>query len=308
MNTVVSLIPSATEIVWALGAADQLVGRSHECDHPASVQSLPVCTAPNLNPAGDSAEIDAEVKSLLHRALSVYRLETEELKRLQPSVVITQTQCEVCAVTLAEVEAGLREWVEGRPRLVSLAPMALGDLWKDIARVAEALDISDRGAELVRRLMGRVEEIGRITAKAAHRPRVACIEWIEPLMAGGNWIPEMVELAGGRCLFGVAGRHSPWISWEDVLAHDPDVLLLMPCGFDIKRTRSEMHWLTGRPEWGQLQAVQSGKVYLTDGNHYFNRSGPRLVESLEIMAEIFHPGLSHFGHEGHGWCRFAPEV
>ena len=305
MDRVVSLIPSATEILCALGASERLVGRSHECDFPRAVQSLPVCTAPNLNPLGSSREIDGEVKSLLRQALSIYRLETETLARLQPQLVITQAQCEVCAVTLSQVEAALGGWLEGRPRLVSLEPMVLGDLWSDIARVAEALGIPERGEELVRRLRGRVEEIGRTAQKARQRPSVACIEWIEPLMAAGNWIPEMVQLAGGDNLFGVAGGHSPWISWQDLPAHDPDVLLLMPCGFDMARTRTEMHWLTERPEWGELKAVQSGRVYLTDGNHFFNRSGPRLVESLEMMAEIFHPGLFRFGHEGNGWQPYA---
>lgn len=303
MNRVVSLIPSATEIVCALGAAEQLVGRSHECDYPAEVRALPVCTAPNLNTQGDSAEIDREVKSLLHRALSVYRLDTGMLSRLDPQVVITQTQCEVCAVTLSEVEDALQDWVEGRPRLVSLEPMALDDLWTDIARVAEALQIPERGSQLVQRLKGRVADISTATSQAQNRPRVACIEWIEPLMAGGNWIPEMAALAGGQAIFGVAGEHSSWISWDDVVRENPEVLLIMPCGFGIERSRTEMHWLTERPEWGQLSAVQSGRVYLTDGNHFFNRSGPRLVESLEIMAEIFHPGLCAYGHEGTGWVK-----
>lgn len=177
------------------------------------------------------------------------------------------------------------------------------DLWTDIAKVAEALQIPERGSELVQRLKGRVAEISAATGKAQGRPRVICIEWIEPLMAGGNWIPEMVVLAGGQAIFGVAGEHSPWISWQDVLRENPEVLLIMPCGFGIERSRAEMHWLTERPEWGQLSAVQSGRVYLTDGNHFFNRSGPRLVESLEIMAEIFHPGLCGYGHEGNGWVR-----
>ena len=303
MDTVVSLIPSATEIVCALGAGEQLVGRSHECDFPGAVTQLPVCTAPNLNPRGSSAEIDREVKSLLHRALSVYRLETDTLIRLNPQVVITQTQCEVCAVTLEEVEAALQSWVQGRPRLVSLAPMALDDLWTDIAHVAGALGIAAKGEEVVLGLKDRIADIAATARSGRSRPRVACIEWIEPLMAGGNWIPEMATLAGGECVFGEAGRHSPWISWEQVVNEDPDVVLLMPCGFDIERTRAEMHWLNQRTQWSSLKAVGAGQVYLTDGNHFFNRSGPRLVESLEIMAEILHPELFSFGHEGRGWMR-----
>ena len=300
---VVSLLPSATEIVCALGLAGWLVGRSHECDYPAEVSALPVCTAPNLDPKGTSPEIDTEVKGLLERALSIYRIERETLRGLRPEVVITQTQCEVCAVSLPDVERALADWVEGRPRLISLEPMRLADLWKDIAGVAAALGREARGRELVAALQARVAAVEKSARDAAERPSVACVEWLEPLMAGGNWIPEMVELAGGQCLFAKAGAHSPWLTWEALRAADPDVILLMPCGFDMARTRAEAHWLTDRPGWDTLRAVKAGRVYLTDGNAYFNRSGPRLVDSLEILAEILHPRRFHFGHEGSGWQR-----
>ena len=301
MTRIVTLLPSATEIVCALGLGGQLVGRSHECDFPAEVRGLPVCTAPNLNPEANSPEIDLEVKSLLRRAVSIYRLDTETLLRLEPEVVITQTQCEVCAVSLEQVEAALHSWVAGRPRLLSLAPMVLADLWTDIASVAEALGVAGRGRELTQDLEGRVAAIAEAAAGVAPRPRVACIEWIEPLMGAGNWIPELVGMAGGENLYGVAGEHSPWLDWEALRKEDPDVLLLMPCGFGMERTRAELHWLTERPGWQELKAARTGRIYFSDGNHYFNRSGPRLVESLEIMAEIFHPERFNFGHRGTGW-------
>ena len=301
---IVTLLPSATEIVCALGFGERLVGRSHECDFPESVRSLPVCTAPNLDPGGTSPAIDGAVRSLLERALSIYRLDTDLLKRLGAEVVITQTQCDVCAVSLEEVEAALADWLEERPRLVSLAPRTLGDLWEDIARVAGALGAPERGTQLNTVLRARVASLQGRARELPERPTVACIEWIEPLMAAGNWVPELVELAGGRDRFGVAGEHAPWLQWPALAEADPEVIVLMPCGFDLEKTQSEMHWLTERPEWRGLRALREGRVYLTDGNQYFNRSGPRLVDSLEILAEILHPQQFNFGFEGTGWRKW----
>lgn len=300
---IVSLLPSATEIVCALGATDRLVGRSHECDFPPSIRRLPACTQSKLDPRGASAEIDREVKALLGAALSIYHIDVSRLKELRPDTVLTQSQCEVCAVSLPEVEQAIGEWVESRPRLISLAPNSLADVWSDVLRVAEALGVDRRGEELVRELQGRVGTIAAKARTVTHRPSVACVEWIEPLMAAGNWVPELVELAGGLNLFGEAGKHSPWLNWEAVCEHDPEVILLLPCGFDINRTRREMTTLTGKPGWENLRAYRTGRIYLADGNQFFNRPGPRLVESLEILAESFHPGMFHFGHEDVGWCR-----
>ena len=304
---IVTLLPSATEIVCALGFGDRLAGRSHECDFPESVRSLPVCTAPNLDPGGTSPAIDRAVRSLLERALSIYRLDTDLLKGLEPGVVITQTQCDVCAVSLEEVEAALADWLEGRPRLVSLAPRTRDNLWEDIARVAGALGAPERGAQLNTELRARVASLQeRVRALGLpERPTVLCIEWIEPLMAAGNWVPELVDLAGGRDLFGVAGEHAPWLQWPALAEADPEVIVLMPCGFDMEKTQHEMHWLTGRPEWQGLRALREGRIYLTDGNQYFNRSGPRLVDSLEILAEILHPERFDFSFEGNGWRRWV---
>jgi iron complex transport system substrate-binding protein len=184
-----------------------------------------------------------------------------------------------------------------------LAPNALADVWADIVRVAHALDADRAGLALVDRLQARMQGIAGQAATLPSRPTVACIEWIEPLMASGNWMPELVAMAGGVNLFGEAGKHAPWMRWEDLVQSDPDIILVLPCGFDIARTRAEMHFLTNRPEWSRLRAVQGGSVYLCDGNQYFNRPGPRLVESLEIVAEIVHPELFDFGHRGTGWQR-----
>lgn len=289
MARIVSLIASATEIVHDLGLFDQQVGRSHECDYPEAVRALPVCTRPRIPVTGDSREIDQLVKDQLRNAVSVYEVFPEVLEQLQPTHIITQTQCDVCAVSLKDVEAAMAAGVTSRPRVVSLNPNSLDDLWADIRRVGGALDIPQRGEELVTELQERMRRISIRAHEHPDRPRAACIEWIEPLMAAGNWVPELVEMAGGINLFGEAGRHSPWMSWQELVEADPDVIVVMPCGWDVRRAASEMHWLTERPEWPRLRAVRSSQVRLVDGNRYFNRPGPRLVESLQILAEIFHP-------------------
>jgi iron complex transport system substrate-binding protein len=301
---VVSLIPSATEIVAALGAADRLVGRSHECDHPPEVTGLPVLTAPKVPLEGSSREIDRKVKSLLEEALAVYRVEAPLLERLAPDLIVTQAQCEVCAVGLTEVEEAVRQTLGGRARILSLEPDALGDVWADVRRVGAALGLEEEAEALVAGLEARIGFVRSRAAAAEHKPTVACIEWIDPLMAAGNWVPELVEVAGGRGLFGVAGRHSAWIYWDDLVDADPEVIVVMPCGFDIERSRAEMAALTGHPEWAGLRAVKSGRVFLVDGNQYFNRPGPRLADSAEILAEIFHPDGFRPGHRGSGWVPF----
>ena len=301
---IVSLIASATEIVCALGFRDQLVGRSHECDYPPSVKELPVCTEPKFPTAGSSREIDERVKTILRDALSVYRVHTDRLRELRPDVIVTQSHCQVCAVSLSDVEQALHDWLGARPRLVSLQPNTLADVWASISQVASALDVPRQGEALIEHLVRRVDALSQRAQVLSDRPTVAYIEWIEPLMAGGNWMPELIQRAGGINLFGIAGKHSPWLSWEEIVETDPDVLFVAPCGFDIERTRGEMAALTRRAEWTRLKAVRSGRVYLADGNQFFNRPGPRLVESLEILAEVLHPNQFHFGHEGRGWQRF----
>ena len=289
MPRIVSLISSATEIVSALGEFGHLVGRSHECDFPEEVARLPVCTRPTIPVTGDSREIDRLVKDRVRDALSVYEVFPDVLERLQPTHIITQTQCEVCAVSLKDVEAALAAGLSCRPRVVPLAPNSLVDFWDDIRRVALALEIGDRGEALVEKLKARMCAISSRALADPKRPTVACIEWLEPLMATGNWVPELVEMAGGVNLFGEAGRHSPYMTWEQLVAADPEVIVIMPCGWDPARTEPEMHWLTDRPEWPRLRAVRDGRVHIADGNQYFNRPGPRLVESLEILAGFLHP-------------------
>ena len=299
-SRVVSLIPSSTEIVCALGFEESLVGRSHECDYPESITGLPVCTAPKFAD-GTSYEIDEKVKAILQEGLSVYRVDADTLQTLHPDLIVTQTQCEVCAVSLEDVEEAVCEWVDTRPRIVSLESNALDDIFNDIRRVAVALDADSRGERLVAELRERMERIVERAGDVEERPSVACIEWIHPLMAAGNWMPELVAMAGGRNLFGTAGEHAPWIEWEQLVEADPDVIVALPCGFGVDRTRQELPALTSRAEWSALRAVLAGRVYVADGNQYFNRPGPRVAEALEIMAEMLHPEAFDYGHRGTGW-------
>lgn len=300
---IVSLIAGATEIVSALGFEAQLVGRSHECDFPPAVERLPVCTSPKFAVEGLSYEIDQRVKAVLQESLSVYRVDAGLLERLQPTHVITQSQCEVCAVSLKDIEQAVCQFTSSRPAIVSLEPNSLADVWADIRRVGVSLGAGERAEDLIANLQQRLDDISARAQTSDVRPRVAYVEWIEPLMAGGNWMPELIEMAGGVNLFGEAGKHSPWMTWEELVAADPDVIFIAPCGFDIRRTVDETPPLTGKPDWRNLKAVRSGRVVAADGNQYFNRPGPRLAESLEILAEVLHPGLFHFGHEKTGWVR-----
>jgi len=300
-HRIISLIPSATEIVCALGQRDQLVGRSHECDFPNDVTSLPVCCEPNLDINASSADINRQVSERLRDALSIFKVDREQLAKLEPTVIITQTQCDVCAVDLSEVEKTICETLPTNPQLVACQPQALKDIWNDIRIIGQAIDSAPQAADLSAQLESRLESLREKTASLASRPRVVCIEWIEPPMSAGNWVPELVDIAGGENLFGAAGKHSPWLEWEEVLNSDPDVLIVVPCGFEIERTMTEVEPLVSRPGWNDLSAVKNGRVAVADGHNFFNRPGPRVVESAEIIAEILHPGEIDCGHRGTGW-------
>jgi iron complex transport system substrate-binding protein len=302
---VISLLPSATEIVAALGFADHLVGRSHECDFPSGVKELPICSATKIPVHGSSYQIDERVKEIVAEGLSVYRVDVDLLRQLRPDLILTQTQCAVCAVTPRDLEQALCTWVGAQPAILSLEPNNLGDVWNDIRGVGGTLDVSQRADELVSSLTQRLAAIRDKTVAVRSRPSVAAIEWLGPLMAGGNWMPELIEIAGGRSLFAKPGEHSPWLDWASLIDADPEVILLLPCGFKIKQTIADLELLTQNPAWPNLQAAQSGQVYVIDGHHFFNRPGPRLVESAEIVAEILHPDLFAFGHRGAGWISHA---
>ncbi|HUJ20434.1 MAG TPA: ABC transporter substrate-binding protein [Bryobacteraceae bacterium] len=228
MPRIVSLISSATEIVHALGQFHNQVGRSHECDFPPEAAALPVCTKPAIDIHADSREIDRQVKQRVRDALSVYEVFDSALEQLQPTHILTQTQCEVCAVSLRDVEQSVARRLASRPKIVSLNATSLAEVWEDVRRVARSLDIAERGESVVAGLEARICAVSQQARAAGERPRVACIEWIEPLMAAGNWTPELVELAGGVNLFGEPGKHSPWMSWDDLASRDPDVIVIAP--------------------------------------------------------------------------------
>lgn len=298
---IVTLLPSATEIVAALGLSEVIVGRSHECDYPLEVQNRPICTEASINSAKPSAQIDADVRNLVQQALSLYSVKTDVLEELQPTHIVTQDQCDVCAVNFEVVEQAVAQLTHSHPKVISLQPIRLAEVWGDIERVAALLGVESQ--PVLTQLQSRVAACEQKTQGLSEdaRPTVAGIEWIEPLMATGNWIPELVQLAGGNPLFGVSGQHSPDLEWDALVEANPEVIIIMPCGFDLERTRKEAQPLSQHPQWSSLRAVRTGKVFITDGNAYFNRPGPRLVDSLEILAEILHPELFNFGYCGTGW-------
>jgi iron complex transport system substrate-binding protein len=299
---IVSLIPSATEILAALGLTDAIVGRSHECDYPPQIQNLPICTQARLNTSATSGEIHDKVTNLLQSALSIYQIKTDVLEKLQPTHILTQDQCDVCAVSLKEVEEAVATLTPNSPKIISLQPNVLEDVWADIEQVGKAFEVDT--VKILENLEARVKIVAHKTkglSLTEHLPSVACIEWTDPLMVAANWIPELVTLAGGKPLFSVTGQPSPQLKWEALIESNPDAIVFMPCGFDLNRTQQEAQLLTQRPEWQKLHATQSGRVYITDGNSFFNRPGPRLADSVEILAEILHPEIFQYGYKGKAW-------
>lgn len=298
---IVSLLPSGTEIVASLGLTDALVGRSHECDYPPEVKNLPVCTQARINSGKSSAAIHQDVTQLMQSALSIYEVKLDALEQLQPTHILTQDQCDVCAVSVAEVEKAVAELTNSHPKIISLQPQHLTDVWTDIQRVGIALNVSPES--VIENLEARVNICEQKTQSLSSqdRPKVLCIEWTDPLMVAANWIPEMVKIAGGEPLYSVIGQPSPQLNWESVINANPDIIIFMPCGFNLDRTRQEAMPLTQRPEWQNLHAVQSGRVYITDGNAYFNRPGPRLAESVEILADMLHPEIFQYGYKDQAW-------
>ncbi|HEY8999848.1 MAG TPA: cobalamin-binding protein [Mucilaginibacter sp.] len=302
---IVSLLPAATEIVCALGLEENLVGRSHECDFPASVKRLPICSEANIPDNLSSAAIDIKVKELLTDALSVYTVKREVIKQLAPDVVITQAQCEVCAVSLKEVEEALEDYLDKQSTIISLQPDSLNAIFNNIREVAAVLDVSGRGEQLIEDLQERVDIVRHKLKFVENKPTVACIEWLEPMMVSGNWVPELVNIAGGIPILAENGKHSPYVKWEDIQQQNPDIIIVMPCGFSIERTMKEVNLLLQLPGFSEMKAVKNDCLYIADGNQYFNRPGPRIVDFIEILAEIIHPKQFIFGYEGNGWIKFS---
>lgn len=294
---IVSLLPSATEIVYALGLGDSLVAVTHECDYPAAARTKPIVTSSLLDhSASTSAEIDEAVRGQLRDGLSLYGLDRALLAALRPDLILTQALCEVCAVSYDLVERAVRDVTpefEGlAPRVISLEPNSLDDILATIVSVGAITDAGQQAAEVVAGLRARIERVRERARLAEYRPRVAVLEWIDPPYGPGHWLPELIELAGGQAGLGVAHQDSRRISWGDVIAFAPQVIVVAPCGFDLRRATEEaLRVLPYRTGWDALPAVRAGRVYAVDGNAYFSRPGPRIVDSLEVLAELIHPEL-----------------
>jgi len=293
---IVSLLPSATEIVCALGLEDQLVGVTHECDYPSSVNRLPKVTRTLIPHDASSQEIDALVRERLKTQAALYSLDMEVLERLQPDLIVTQSLCDVCAVAEAEVQEAACH-LPGQPRILNLEPMSLLDVFETLRMVGQATGREEQAAQVVKALQARVEAVVERTATilVRERPRVAFLEWIDPLFSPGHWNPTLIDMAGGVDVLGQAGQPSRTTRWEEVVQAQPDVVFIACCGFDEERAMQDVLILEKLPEWNRLPAVQSGRVYVSDGNAYFSRPGPRLVDSLEILAHALHSQVHAVG-------------
>jgi len=287
---VVSLLPAATEIVAALGMLDHLAAVSHECDYPAGVSSKPHAThCPIHGGALASGDIDRWVSETLAATGTLYTMDEDLIRRLDPDVILTQRLCDVCAVGYDSVTA-FAATLPRPPRVVNLAPSSVEDILADVHNVGAALGVPERAAQVVAGLRARIEAV-RARAMPADRARCVLLEWIDPPFRSGHWDPELVELAGGIEPLGKRGEDAARVSWEAVVASAPEVLVLACCGFDVARTLADVPLLRARPGWHALPAVRAGRVYAVDGSAYFSRPGPRIVDSLELLAEILHPEL-----------------
>ena len=285
---IVSLLPSATEIVCELGLGEQLVGVTHECDFPAFVRGLPKVTQTLIPHDASSREIDELVRERLKTARALYSLDLPILGRLRPDLIVTQALCDVCAVAESEVTAAACR-LPGRPTVVNMEPMSLAEVFESLQLVGDAAGVSRQARDVVARLQARVAAVVERDQTIADRPRVVMLEWIDPPFCAGHWSPELVRLAGGSEVIGREGQPSRTTAWEEIVRVDPQVLVIACCGFDVERTRRDLPILVAYPGFAGLSCVRSGQVYLIDGSAYFNRPGPRLVDSLELLAHALHP-------------------
>lgn len=280
---IVSLVPNGTEILFALGAGDLVVGVSHECDYPEEARRRPILTGSALTPGMSAAEVDAAVSAQVGSGESLYTLDEARIAELAPDVIVTQQLCPVCAVSTEQVDGAVRP-LPRCPDVVSLDPKTLGDVFADIRRVGELTGRTEEAEALLAGLERRLEAV-RSAVSDRPRPRVLALEWLDPPFAGGHWVPEMIDLAGGVDVFGEPGGHSQRLTWEQVAAADPDVIVAMPCGFDEAGARAQIETVT---QWQSLRAVREGRVFPVDANGCFSRPGPRLVDGIERLAAILH--------------------
>ena len=282
MERIVSLLPSATEIVYALGLGHKLIGVTHECDFPEDARTKPWLTASALPHAAKPAEIDRHVRASLHQGSSLYTLDSELLEKLAPDLIITQELCEVCAVSYRIVARAAKRLM-GDPRLISLEPSSLEDVFANIQTVAELAGVPERAPDVIEPLRARISALRERTA-GLNRPRTLVLEWTDPPMSGGHWIPELVEIAGGEPVLGNPGVNSRVISWNAIAQADPDVIIVSPCGFDLEKTHDAIADLSATTQWVELRAVRDGRVVAIDGNAYVSRPGPRLLDTAELFA------------------------
>ncbi|NBB77352.1 MAG: ABC transporter substrate-binding protein [Bacteroidetes bacterium] len=301
---IASLLPSATEIVISLGLEKKLVGRSHECDMTVSIQDLPVLTEPGMKFHGVSEEIDQSLAKAAELGLSVFKVNVDELSRVNPDVILTQDHCEVCAIPFNQVQEAVDKFCFGNTEIISLSPTNLDEVMNSIRKAGEALNREKRAKDVINELELRFNII-RQTALGEPSKSVLAIEWIKPLMTAGNWVPELIEIAGGDPILADFGKHSPKIKPEQILEADPDIITVVPCGYSMDETVTEIDTLTGIDGWNQLRAVNQNQVYILDGNRYFNRPGPGIYESARILGEILHPNLFKPEHEDDGWIHLS---
>lgn len=284
---VVSLLPSATEMVHFAGAGGALVGVTHECDHPKGVEKLPKLTSSRLDSTMNSAEIDAAIGRLLTDDESIYALDAKLLEDLRPDLIITQGLCEVCAVSMDLVEEAVSK-LPNKPEILSLNPTSVQDVLEDAAKLGEILGTTVETHSKINALEERLARVQEAVS-GLPRPRVGCLEWLAPPFSAGHWVPRMVRMAGGEDVFAAPGERSRRLTWETVLDAAPDILVLMPCGFDADRAAREARTLPDLPGWSELPAVENGHVWAVDANSYFSRPAPRLVDGVEILGHILHP-------------------
>ena len=285
-----SLLPSATEIAFALGLGDSIVGVTHECDYPAEARQKPVVVTTFVDPEKTSGEIDLAIRERLKAGKGVYAIDLPRLREASPDLILTQELCDVCAVDYGEVVEASRSLPQ-KPKIISMNPSLLSDVLRDIELVGNATGKELEAEAMVASLRIRIERVREQARLADSRPRVACIEWLEPIYSAGHWMPEMVELAGGVDGLALKGEPSAKVDWEKIVRFAPEVIVLMPCGFEIRRTLRELHLLERLPGWSGLPAVEDGRLFAVNGPAYFNRSGPRLVDGLEILAQMIHPEI-----------------
>lgn len=288
---IVSLLPSSTEILYALGLGEQVAAVTHECDYPAGARSKPVITSSILGRKDlSSAEIDRRIREQLEATGSIYHLNFELLNELVPDLIVTQELCAVCAVAYPQVEQAAQQ-MPNPAKVISLEPTTLEETWQSIEYVGDCTGAGERARQLTAGLRQRVDAVGERARQARRIPRVLCLEWIDPPFSAGHWIPEMVELAGGVDSLGQLGKPSTRLEWQAVEQFQPEVIVVIPCGLDVPRLQHEFAGATFPSFWPELPALRDGRLYLVDGNAYFNRPGPRLAESLELLAHLIHPEL-----------------